>query len=650
MNDRGAPLNRSRRDKGFTLIEVVIVITMIGILSVTLAAVFSVIVRTTPSADERVTDARSLKGLVTWIPQDVDATPPGGFDDSHAAWSCAGGAPLDSYNVVAMSWEEAGDITAQFHASYRYELKGSEWVMARYSCQDAGTATRVNMTSELPAWNPSSPPAWVEMCSSPIDATTGDCPDGSLVDPKTDPVESMKVTITFVNGALYTIDAAAKNPDENLADDPNAVTNYAPTAGVTSHSMSMIAGETSVLDLYATHGISDPDDDFLTSAVDSYEPMPSGIGVTASDPLRVTIATDPSMPTGLPQPVSLIVSDSYGGSVDVVVMIEIVDPPNAPPVAASSQYTLTISEGESIVLPLDLSHGVRDPNGDGLTLDVLSWPAPLANKPDVGAPLGEIEMGLRVKSGVLPGLVADPIVTRVTDGRGGSITVETYLNVVAAAVNNPPSVTAFADPAAIMEAGDIVTLSVVASDPDGDLIWAVVDPGGSVPVGLTITTSGLDVTVTADESIVLGTYAVPLLVYDWSGASASITANVAIVPPPPPPPSPCVLGDLTADQNTVGRVGSGNGPKALDQDVLVTLTYSGTCDGLVLKYDSGHPSGLGSGVGRVFPSGSGSPTTVLLRGDASGGSEKWTRGTHLLIASTTSAVAPNSVQITLTVN
>ena len=89
-------------------------------------------------------------------------------------------------------------------------------------------------------------------------------------------------------------------------------------------------------------------------------------------------------------------------------------------------------------------------------------------------------------------------------------------------------------------------------------------------------------------------------------------------------------------------------PRTLVQDVLVTLTYLGTCDGLVLKYDTGHPSGLGSGVGRVFPSGS--PTTVELRGDDSGGSEKWTPGDHVLTVSTTSAVTPNSVSITLTVS
>ena len=244
-------------------------------------------------------------------------------------------------------------------------------MIARYSCQDAGTPKRVNMTSELPAWDSVSPPSWVEMCSTPIDAVTGDCPAGSLVtDPSTQPVESMKVTLTLLDGSLYTIDAAAKNPDENLADDPNAVTNYPPTALVENLPITMIAGETRVLDLYASHGVADPELNFLTSAVDSYEPMPAGIGVTSSDPLTVTIVADPSIGVGPLQPVWLIVSNTYGGSIEITVTIEIVLPPNALPVA-TSPYTLLIGAGETRVLPLDQSHLVSDPNGDDMTLEVV---------------------------------------------------------------------------------------------------------------------------------------------------------------------------------------------------------------------------------------------------------------------------------------
>ena len=64
-----------RRSGGFTLVEMLIVVTILGVVMTTLAAVFSVIVRTTPSTEARADDARSLQGLVTWLPQDIDAAP-----------------------------------------------------------------------------------------------------------------------------------------------------------------------------------------------------------------------------------------------------------------------------------------------------------------------------------------------------------------------------------------------------------------------------------------------------------------------------------------------------------------------------------------------------------------------------------------------
>ena len=269
------------------------------------------------------------------------------------------------------------------------------------------------------------------------------------------------------------------------------MTNYPPVAGVTNHSMTMIAGETVTIDLYPAYGISDPEGDFLTSAVDSYEPMPAGITVTSADPLLVTVQADPSLATGvLSNPVSLIVSDSYGGSVEMTLTIEIVLPPNDPPIAITSTYTVVIAQGETIVLPMDQTHGISDPNGDVLTIDVSAWPASISQKPDVGSPLGELQMSITAHPGAAIGLSTDPITTRITDSRGAFIDVDTFLEVVAAVINTPPNVVT-ADIPVSMQAGASGTLSVDtshgATDPDGDVIWVELDPAGVVPAGLTVT-------------------------------------------------------------------------------------------------------------------------------------------------------------------
>src|SRR6187401_3599876 len=78
MTDHPCP--RLRADRGFTLPELLICIVIIGALSAAIASAFTVIVRTTPTAEARADDARSLLGLSTWLPSDVSSTPTGVID------------------------------------------------------------------------------------------------------------------------------------------------------------------------------------------------------------------------------------------------------------------------------------------------------------------------------------------------------------------------------------------------------------------------------------------------------------------------------------------------------------------------------------------------------------------------------------------
>ena len=72
-------LQARSRDAGFTLLETVIVVIMIGIIVPVLAFAFSVVVRTTPSAEDRADDARSLLNQPTHRSQDVSSTREVGF-------------------------------------------------------------------------------------------------------------------------------------------------------------------------------------------------------------------------------------------------------------------------------------------------------------------------------------------------------------------------------------------------------------------------------------------------------------------------------------------------------------------------------------------------------------------------------------------
>jgi prepilin-type N-terminal cleavage/methylation domain-containing protein len=648
-----------RPDRGFTLIEVVIVLATIGIIAAALAATVTVVLRTAPPTEERANDARSLQGLVTWIPQDVDAAPPSGFDTDAAAWPCGGPAPANSYNVLAVSWNERTTTTTNYASTYRYEFDGTNWHIARYACDDADTGTmttggRTNLTSALPPWDNLAPPASVTMCDTTVD-NAGDCPAGHEILTNTSPdVESLKIRITRLDGVESTIDAAPKNPDQDLADDPNATTNAIPTISQTNYTLTMNAGDTVTLDLNTTHSPSDGDGDTLSVAIDSSEPMPAGITASTSDPLEVTITADPSLSSGtISPPVVLIISDPFAGWVDATVTVEILPAVNLPPTVSPTTYhALLPVGGATVVLPLELTHGATDPNGDPLAATVLNWPASTVHQPYI-PPSDPMELGIAAKSATPVGVIPFPVEVLIEDGRGGSVTAFITLEVVAPAPNSPPTVTS-GNVNLTMFADETVTLFVDAShgasDPDGDAIHVIVDPSDPQPAGITtVVPGGLEVQLTTDPSVTAGPMSVPvnLAVEDIQGNRTPITISVEILPTPPPP-SDCVLGTIAASPNPVARQGNGSGPRHLKQDVTVTVTYSGSCDGLVLKYDTGDTSGLGVGTGRVFPPGS--PSSIVIYSKGNGGTEKWLTGSFTLTASTTSAVTPSEISTTLTVN
>ena len=263
---------------------------------------------------------------------------------------------------------------------------------------------------------------------------------------------------------------------------------------------------------------------------------------------------------------------------------------------------------------------------------------------------GPMDLEIRAKVGASLGPAAAPIELLIEDGRGGSVTAWITVDVVPLSLNLPPTATT-SNVNVDMYAGDTAAFSLDSShgvlDLDLDPLTTFFDGG---PAGITVDLlGGLDVELTADPSLPVGLLspAVALDVQDPSGAEVEVTITVNVIPTPPPP-SDCVLGSLTASPGTVSRQGGGSSPRLLRDDVTVTLTYSGSCDGLVLKYDTGDTSGLGIGTGRVFPPGS--PSSIVVYSKGNGGTEKWLAGTYTLTAETTSAVTPNQVTTTLVVN
>lgn len=122
LRDRSSGVrHRCRRpgDRGFTLVELLVSITLIGVIATVVASTIVVTIRTNPISEERTDVARTLQGLVTWLPQDVDSTPPTGFTTTRT--SPSGCTSSDGTNLLLLQWtEKIFSVTTTFIANYRH--------------------------------------------------------------------------------------------------------------------------------------------------------------------------------------------------------------------------------------------------------------------------------------------------------------------------------------------------------------------------------------------------------------------------------------------------------------------------------------------------------------------------------------------------
>src|SRR5215218_138684 len=99
---------RERSDRGFTLVELIIVVSIMGVLTVALANAVTVILKTNVKVTTRVDDNRDILALATWFPQDVNSTPAskdgtpgtGAELDTTLPSGCSGSDPAGSTNLV----------------------------------------------------------------------------------------------------------------------------------------------------------------------------------------------------------------------------------------------------------------------------------------------------------------------------------------------------------------------------------------------------------------------------------------------------------------------------------------------------------------------------------------------------------------------
>lgn len=215
----------TRRRDGFTLVESLIVVVIMGVVIGSIAAIFSVVVRTTPSTEARADDARSLLGISTWLPADVSATPElpsaaatGSWDKAAGrASGCAGVDP--GTNLLRLSWtEQVTNTPVTYVAAYRLVETPEVTSIQRVTCTIGGTRNVQTVTAGLPLAS-TNPVAvnWKTAVVSGVQHIIG-----------------VEMTIRTREGDTLRVDASSRNPDETLSTIPSGNTSPPTTPPATT--------------------------------------------------------------------------------------------------------------------------------------------------------------------------------------------------------------------------------------------------------------------------------------------------------------------------------------------------------------------------------------------------------------------------------
>jgi prepilin-type N-terminal cleavage/methylation domain-containing protein len=224
--------NAPERDGGFTLVELLISIALIAIVMPVLAASFTVVLRTTPSVGERTDNAHTLQGIVTWLAQDIDSTPPTGFDLDPTTPSGCTLSP--GTNLLRLEWSEnAGSGVVRYVANYRHVLVGSSYFIQRVTCRGVGAGPLGNtLARSASSALPPIPAGWVAgQLPFRVIATRDTAGDVTLV----------SFEVQTLTGQVVRTDSAPKNPANTLA--PTS-TESMPTAPVTTTTSTTVPATT----------------------------------------------------------------------------------------------------------------------------------------------------------------------------------------------------------------------------------------------------------------------------------------------------------------------------------------------------------------------------------------------------------------------
>jgi prepilin-type N-terminal cleavage/methylation domain-containing protein len=164
------PEKSTNREQGFTLVELLIAITVSGLLISAMVFGFITTMRGTAGAHDRFVASNGNHTLATYFASDVQSANATVVSTDPTSTSGCATTEASTTNVLRVQWWEKPTLTTMnaFSVSYRTRQVGGTWQLVRYSCSGSldpytmpeailNVATPTSQVMASPLYDPSSP-------------------------------------------------------------------------------------------------------------------------------------------------------------------------------------------------------------------------------------------------------------------------------------------------------------------------------------------------------------------------------------------------------------------------------------------------------------------------------------------------------------
>ena len=192
-----------------TLVELLITVTILGIIMSSLAAAVIVMLRSEAPTRDRIAESKDVTFLQAWIPTDLASAVSRNVEPTYQP---AAATTLPGTNVITITRPDLSGSSATSYVtiSYRYVNDGDEWQLRRYEIRDPNgpspEVTQVGVAHELAA----PPPTWTAT-QPPVHAVLVTARNQVVLRPIGEDID-----VTFASGEVFTTGGAGLSSEDQL--------------------------------------------------------------------------------------------------------------------------------------------------------------------------------------------------------------------------------------------------------------------------------------------------------------------------------------------------------------------------------------------------------------------------------------------------